>query len=391
MEFNHQDYIIEREYKGNKHNKVYLVRYKETGKQYVVKVIKVRNLKQQRNEIDIQKSLDSHYAVELIQYWRKENYFILLLEYVERGDLYSLLPHIKTDFYQRAVGIFYKVLIGLRYIHAKGIVHRDIKPENILIDENFSPKIADFGISRKQDEDDGMFGGTIEYMAPEVIFKKHHDQKVDVWACGILLYEIFHRRTPFKHKSWDETSRMIQKKEIDFKPGICPLVVDFIYKTLALEPARRPSIDSLLHHPLFHDYGDINSNIKRTEHVLFDSSIPSNRTIECKFLIINPKQAYEEGSPQEAKRLQVNLFPKKKTRISKNIKKDSHHSDLRKPSQNHRLNKAACRNFASLKINYQKYFKRKRKRAQNVPVQNLNWVGKAQGSLETAIVWELSS
>ena len=391
MKFNHEEYNVEREYKGNKHNKVFLVNYKKTGERFIVKIVQIRDLSVQKKEIEIQNSLDSQYTVKLLQSWRKENYFILLMEYVEQGDLYNLIPKIQTDFYPKMTRLFLRILVGLKYIHSKGIIHRDIKPENILIDKNMKPKIADFGISIKEKQFDGLFGGTVEYMAPEVLFKKQHNNKVDVWACGILLYELFHRRTPFRHKSFDEISQMVRDKTIPFKPDTCPLIIDFVYTTLKINPKDRPSIDSLLHHPLFISCRreEIDSLLSKRNQSLSDVNIPSNRTIECKYIMINPKYVSEEEEEAEPKRLQINVFSKKKTKIKKNHRSNLNYK-MERLDQNNSPNhpKIDSKDYSTLKTNIQKYLKHKRAKIKTVVSNKLDWEEKVTGSLKTAIVWD---
>ena len=77
------------------------------------------------------------------------------------------------------------------------MIHRDIKPENILVDEKLQPKLADFGTVGETTELQQTFCGTYEYMAPEVYLRQKQSDKVDVWALGILFYEMTHFKTPF--------------------------------------------------------------------------------------------------------------------------------------------------------------------------------------------------
>lgn len=102
-------------------------------------------------------------------------------------------------------------MAGIYFLHKNGFIHRDLKPENLLINEHDLLKICDFGWTVESDisvDADGMqyeeqrntFCGTLEYMAPEMINYRHHNQQVDVWALGILLYELVHGHAPFRGK-----------------------------------------------------------------------------------------------------------------------------------------------------------------------------------------------
>ena len=99
-----------------------------------------------------------------------------------------------------------ELLMALQYLHKHGIVYRDLKPENVLLSQDGHVKLTDFGISKQ-----GMYSssdfederltysivGTVEYLAPEIIKKKGHDNKADFWSLGILLYELYTGHTPF--------------------------------------------------------------------------------------------------------------------------------------------------------------------------------------------------
>lgn len=83
---------------------------------------------------------------------------------------------------------------ALAYMHSKGIMHRDIKvyfniiqPENILLNKNYDVKLCDFGFAANV-EPRMTLCGTVEYMSPEMILRKKHDHKIDVWSIGILLF-----------------------------------------------------------------------------------------------------------------------------------------------------------------------------------------------------------
>lgn len=90
-----------------------------------------------------------------------------------------------------AIRFFYQTVLAVRSLHDLGIVHRDIKPENLLLDENMSVKLCDFGWACSEN-DSSQFDkicGTFSYMSPEIIFNLRHSRKTDSWGLGILLVE----------------------------------------------------------------------------------------------------------------------------------------------------------------------------------------------------------
>ena len=89
-------------------------------------------------------------------------------------------------------------MIGLEYIHTKGILHRDIKPENLVIDALGYIRLTDLGIARILSPDNANdTSGTPGYMAPEVIFRQNHGVAVDYFALGVLAYECMRGKVVF--------------------------------------------------------------------------------------------------------------------------------------------------------------------------------------------------
>ena len=245
------NFDIVKECKGNRHNKIYLLNHKETGKKYILKIISIYQKESQLREIEIHKTLSHKYIISLIKHQIVDDSILMLIEYAKHGDLYSFLPKLQDFSERKVLKIFYKILKSIEYLHQNNYIHRDIKPENILITNNLRPKLADFGTSVNQQKVANTFCGTYEYMAPEVYLRKKQTDKIDVWAVGILLYEITHRKTPFKHKELDEIKRIIDNKSIEFKRGFSPLMIDFIYSCIKFDSKQRPSITKLLEHEMF--------------------------------------------------------------------------------------------------------------------------------------------
>lgn len=245
------DYDKLLECKGNKHNKIYIVRHRESRKRCILKIIDIYAKESQLREIEVHKKLNHKYIIKLLDYEFKENKIVMLIELAKHGDLYGLLPKIDELGENKILKMYYKILKALQYLHSNNYVHRDIKPENILITKKFKPKLADFGTSVKNNIIANTFCGTYEYMAPEVYLRCKQNDKVDVWAVGILLYEIMHKRTPFRDDTLQSIKEKLDTKTIYFKIETNELVKDFIYYALKFNPKDRPSISDLLNHKLF--------------------------------------------------------------------------------------------------------------------------------------------
>jgi len=130
----------------------------------------------------------------------------ILLEHAGNGNLYFYI-HSREGLPEKlALRFFYQTALAVKHLHDRNIIHRDIKPENILFDENFNIKLCDLGWSVEHKEEDNMretICGTYEYMSPEIVLKRKHDSKVDIWCLGILLYEMLHGAPPFSAENWN--------------------------------------------------------------------------------------------------------------------------------------------------------------------------------------------
>tara|TARA_B100000900_G_scaffold86880_1_gene70512 strand:- start:1365 stop:2198 length:834 start_codon:yes stop_codon:yes gene_type:complete len=96
--------------------------------------------------------------------------------------------------------IIEQIIIAIRFMHNLKIAHRDLKPENILIFENNSIKICDFGFAKSAEQPLKTICGTIPYMAPELMIQSsaYYGMPVDVWALGVIIFELLHNRLPFQ-------------------------------------------------------------------------------------------------------------------------------------------------------------------------------------------------
>ncbi|CAO1431240.1 unnamed protein product [Diamesa serratosioi] len=154
---------------------------------------------------------------------------------------------------------FMDIVVGLRYLHQRNITHRDLKPENILVDNNHRLKIADFGISSILENSMGMNQtciGTLGYMAPEVYLHKPYTISCDIWALGIILYEMAMLSYPF---SKAERARILHPKLVFLKPqidcarrGYSVTYQHILDHMIVREPERRATIKEISHMSIFH-------------------------------------------------------------------------------------------------------------------------------------------
>jgi serine/threonine protein kinase len=127
----------------------------------------------------------------------------MAMEWVEGRSLRHILHDEVTLAPDRAVRIVLAICDALDYIHSHGIVHRDLKPENVIVDEHDQIKLIDFGIAGKAGARRLTFGklsqtlGTVDYISPEQVRGKRGDARSDIYALGVMLYEMVSGQSPF--------------------------------------------------------------------------------------------------------------------------------------------------------------------------------------------------
>ncbi|XP_075248671.1 uncharacterized protein LOC142341541 isoform X2 [Convolutriloba macropyga] len=198
---------------------VYLVRHKLTKQRFAEKRIKkqdlvLRNmLDQVFAERDILMFAQNPFVVSMFCSFETKKHLCMIMEYVEGGDVGTLLKNVGALPYDLARMYFAETVLAVEYLHSYGIVHRDLKPDNLLITSEGHIKLTDFGLSRmglmslacNLYEDlsrpgmfnDGQIIGTPEYIAPECFQKRAYGKPVDWWSCGVILYEFMMGDTPF--------------------------------------------------------------------------------------------------------------------------------------------------------------------------------------------------
>ncbi len=173
----------------------------------------------------------------------------MVMEWVDGKLLREVINEQKKFPPERAVKILVRVLEALEYIHTHGVVHRDLKPENIMLNEDDAIKLIDFGIAGKEGSRRLTFAklsqvmGTPDYISPEQVKGKRGDGRADIYAMGVMLYEMLTGTTPFKGSNAFAimNDRMLNNptppREID--PSISPELQEIIYRAIEREPKNR--------------------------------------------------------------------------------------------------------------------------------------------------------
>lgn len=176
---------------------------------------------------------------------------LMVTEYMQNGCLQNVLQNLSAT--QRHI-IFFGVLAGMEFLHAQNVIHRDLKSANILLDENFQPRIADFGLSKfSQSNFQSIVGGTPFFMAPELFLGDEYDEKVDVYAFGILAYQVLCGKLPFPENiNFARLSQLITTGKFNPFPDHIPTYFKQLLTTcLQMEPTRRPSFLQVINSVFF--------------------------------------------------------------------------------------------------------------------------------------------
>jgi len=175
-----------------------------------------------------------------------DGHHYLSMEYVDGEDLASLLRRIDRLPKDKAIQIARQLAAGLATAHDAGVLHRDLKPANIMIDGRGRAKITDFGLAGLAGEfhGDEVRAGTPAYMAPEQLDGSEVTVKSDIYALGLVLYELFTGKPPFRATSEVELRRMqtdtAPTSPSSFVEGFDPAVERLILRCLDPDPSRRP-------------------------------------------------------------------------------------------------------------------------------------------------------
>lgn len=247
-------------------------RVSKEGKIYAAKVLAetyiLEEFKNEQNritrEIDVLKQVNSKNLIKYQEDFYFKNEFgvieyVIVMEFFEGKTLRNFLK--KDTKLETLIHIFVNVLNGVRDLHNtifenEGIIHRDLKPDNIMVDKDLNVKIIDYGLSKIIDfssiTSTGTQIGSPLYMSPEQLKdSKHIDYRADIYALGIILYEMLTKKTPYIATTVPELLMKILNEPIippkQYNPNISDGLEKIIFKATAKEPfARFQSIEEFI-------------------------------------------------------------------------------------------------------------------------------------------------
>ena len=282
--------------------KVYKVSSNFSSQIFALKVLsknQIMSLKlaeQLKNEITILSRCNHEGIIKLYAAFEDKGYIFLVTELANDSSLFGKLKKSKKFSESITAGYMSDIVQAICYLHTQKpiILHRDIKPENILIN-NSKCKIADFGWSNVEDDFRNTFCGTPDYLAPEMIQGTGHNEKLDIWTLGILMYELLHGNPPFSPREKLAEPRMMQRiieknilsGIIEFDPSLSNEAKQAITAMLSPDSKTRPTAKELIEFDFFKKFSKIMS--RKNSESTFGQLPPSGRNNEVEVATLRAK------------------------------------------------------------------------------------------------------
>jgi CheY-like chemotaxis protein len=235
---------------------VYRALDRELGEQVALKTLRPELLRDPalverfKTEIRLARHISDKHVVRTHDLGERDGVYFLTMEYVEGITVRELLDTRGRLGVGSALAIAAQLSQSLIAAHDQGVIHRDIKPQNLLLDATGMLKVMDFGVARLADgsgglTEVGMLVGTPAYMAPEQLLSETFDERIDLYALGVVLFECLTGRLPFEGNSAVAViARVIREtppRPSSLNPEI-PAVLDaLVLRLLSKEPEQRPA------------------------------------------------------------------------------------------------------------------------------------------------------
>ncbi len=231
---------------------VYLARDPHLQREVAIKTLHFSRPDRQQNqqllsEARMVSQLRHPNIVPIFEAGEEDGDLYLVFEYVPGQNLGDYLKSNERPTAVKAIAILHPVLDAIAHAHAAGIIHRDLKPSNILVDNNGTPRVMDFGIAARVEGDAGGdvkgLVGTPSYMAPEYITDRQSNERTDVFSAGLVFYELLTGQRAVQGENVHAVMKRLANEDIRL-PKTANVELDdplasILYKAIARDPAQR--------------------------------------------------------------------------------------------------------------------------------------------------------
>ena len=242
-----------------------LIFNKEKNSYFVAKHINMNSMtaktrKEAHNEIQMLQQLSHPNIVKYVEFFEEHPHLYIIMEYADAGDLFMHMKQYRESTGDgclpelQIINLFVQITMAVRYMHERKLLHRDIKSQNIFLTKSHVVKLGDFGISTVLQNTMAMaktMCGTPCYFSPELCSGRPYNNKSDIWALGVLLYEMAGGKLPFESASMKRLMDEIMTKDPpriprQYSDGLWQLIQSMLHK----DPLCRPDAGSVLHSPV---------------------------------------------------------------------------------------------------------------------------------------------
>ncbi|CAK6958661.1 protein kinase C delta type-like [Scomber scombrus] len=242
--------------------KVLLAELKGQGQYFAVKVLK-KDVVLMDDDVEctmVEKRVlslawENPFLTHLYSTFQSKEHLFFVMEYLNGGDLMFHIQDKGRFDLNRATFYAAEIVVGLQFLHSKGIIYRDLKLDNVMLDKDGHIKIADFGMCKENvfgEVRATTFCGTPDYIAPEILLGQKYTFSVDWWSFGVLVYEMLIGQSPFQGDDEDELFESIRSDTPHYPRWLTKEAKNMIELLFEREPGRRLGIvGDIRAHPFF--------------------------------------------------------------------------------------------------------------------------------------------
>ncbi|XP_058487605.1 protein kinase C delta type-like isoform X1 [Solea solea] len=242
--------------------KVLLAELKGQGQFFAVKVLK-KDVVLMDDDVEctmVEKRVlslawENPFLTHLYSTFQSKEHLFFVMEYLNGGDLMFHIQDKGRFDLNRATFYGAEIIVGLQFLHSKGIIYRDLKLDNVMLDKDGHIKIADFGMCKEKVFGDARattFCGTPDYIAPEILLGQKYTFSVDWWSFGVLVYEMLIGQSPFQGDDEDELFESIRTDTPHYPRWITKEAKSLLELLFERDPTRRLGVvGDIRAHPFF--------------------------------------------------------------------------------------------------------------------------------------------